>query len=491
MKTVSSLQSTNKVVLLINCLLSSFLILGYIGEYLKGLKSLEYVFTFIVIVCIPILTAIIVYFKDGESRYLKYITLGGYFIMYTFVMITSAKAMVFVYLFPIILMYFLYFNLRLIVTACGIVFLINIARILDQALIKGVKDPSAITDYTIQFAAVVLFSVALIIATRLSNKFNSENLENIHKEKEKQERILADVLRVAAVMESNSRDVHKIVDELASSSEIVSSVVKEISCGVENTSESIQHQLDMTKNIHTLIVDASSLSDKMSKLSEETFDALNVGVGNVRDLNEKAVSVSENSEDAYGRMVGLMQKSSEIQGITQIITGISEQTNLLSLNASIESARAGEAGKGFAVVADEIRKLAVQSKDSASNIANILHELQEKAEGAVEAVIKLKEVNTQQNELIANTRQVFEDISNKMKIFNENVNQVGRRISEIVNSNNRIIESINEISAVSEQATANVQQAQTIAESSRDKAGEAKELAGVLIDTSKEVNKFL
>ena len=79
----------------------------------------------------------------------------------------------------------------------------------------------------------------------------------------------------------------------------------------------------------------------------------------------------------------LEDQSKEIGKIIEVITGISDQTNLLALNAAIEAARAGEHGKGFAVVADEVRKLAEQSKESADQITTLVQEIQEHTDHAV------------------------------------------------------------------------------------------------------------
>ncbi|MGI6125044.1 MAG: methyl-accepting chemotaxis protein, partial [Acetivibrionales bacterium] len=226
-------------------------------------------------------------------------------------------------------------------------------------------------------------------------------------------------------------------------------------------------------------------------LSNESVCALNEGIEHVRELSDKALVVSDKNQYAYRKMQELTEKANEIQGIAQIITGISEQTNLLSLNASIEAARAGENGRGFAVVADEIRKLAIQSKDSATSIAEILESLGRKAFKTSESVITLKEINDQQTNLINNTKNVFDSIANKMEVFTDDVRLVTQKLGEIVNSNNKVIESITEISALSEEATANAEEANSMTAISRQNADKARVIVKELIDTSNNFKKYL
>lgn len=491
MQQKSSLQRTNKVVLMINLMLNATTFVGYLMEVLRGGRTLNYLLVFSVVIFMPLLIAFIVYRKKPESSNIKYITLIGYLLFYVFVNFTSSHLITYVYFFCIILMYYLYFNLKLIIVSCSVAFIINIGKIGYSFLILKMNTGSLVADYMIQVASFLLFSISIIISTRLSIIINNENLENILAEQKKQAEILDDVLKIAAVIEKNSQDVYTIVEESATGSDIISNAVNEISAGVVHTAESIQNQSVMSKNIHSLIVDTSELSDKMEVISNQSASALNEGIDHVRELSEKALVVSDRNQYAHRKMQELTEKANEIQSIAEIITGISEQTNLLSLNASIEAARAGENGRGFAVVADEIRKLAIQSKDSATSIAEILESLGRKASKTSEAVITLNEINEQQTNLINNTKNVFESIANKMDEFTNDVRLVTQRLGEIVNSNNKVIESITEISALSEEATANAEEANSMTAISRQNADKARVLVKELIDNSYDFKKYL
>ncbi|MGI6084725.1 MAG: methyl-accepting chemotaxis protein [Acetivibrionales bacterium] len=491
MQQQSSLHRTNKVVLMINLILNTTTFTGYLLEVLRGGRTFNYLLVFSVIIFTPMLIAGFVFKKKPESPNIKYITLVGYLLFYLFVNLTSSHLITYVYFFCIILMYYLYFNLKLIIVSCSVALVINIVKICYSIFVLKLNSGSVVADYMIQVASFLLFSISLIISTRLSILINNENLNNIRTEQKKQAEILNDVLQIAALIEKNSHDVYTIVEEAAAGSDIISNAVNEISSGIAHTAESIQNQSVMSKNIHSLIVDTSELSDKMEALSRESVSALNEGIDHVRELSEKALVVSDKNQYAHRKMRELTEKANEIQSIAEIITGISEQTNLLSLNASIEAARAGENGRGFAVVADEIRKLAIQSKDSATSIAEILESLGRKAAKTSEAVITLNEINEQQTNLISNTKNVFEKISDKMDEFTYDVRLVTQRLGEIVSSNNKVIESITEISALSEEANANAQEANSMTAISRQNADKARVLVKELIDNSNNFKKYL
>jgi methyl-accepting chemotaxis protein len=487
----SSVAITNKVIMLITLIMNTITFGGYLAEVFRGGRTWSYLLVFTSVIYAPLLVSFIVYCKNPSSISIKYITLIGYLFFYIFVAFTSDHVITYVYFFCLIVMYFLYFDFRLLAVSCVIALAINIGKIAYMMSILKLNQHEIITDYMIEIASIIIFSASFLIAAKLSIKFNKEHLDDLTEEKKKQEEILNDVLKIAEIVDKNSRDVNSIIEELANGSDVISNAVNEISNGIVHTAESIQNQSAMSKNIHSLIVDTSELSDKMELRSNETFDSLNKGVEHVRELSEKSTLVSEKSEFAHKNMQELMERANEIQQITEIITGISEQTNMLSLNASIEAARAGEHGRGFAVVADQIRTLAIQSRDSTASIAQILESLRSEAAHTSESVLILKEVNDSQTELIQKTREVFDSVAEKMDQFARDVRLVTQRLDQIVESNNKVIDSINEISSLSEEATANAEEATSMTTISKEKAMQARDLARVLIETSGSFKKYL
>lgn len=361
---LSAQKKVNKFVLATNWVLDLFLVLGYLVEFFKHSRTLTYVMELILIVLIPMAIATVIFLRDGRNKNMKYVTLSGYLILYLFVMLTGGpqRQLVYVYMFPIILMYFLYFDLSLIVASCGTAVLINVVKIAYYIFGLGLTDSEQITYYMIQFASVFLYSFALVFSTKLSNQFNKERLDNIHNEQEKQGAILKDVLKTAKILDQNSREVNRIVNELEQSTVIASNAFSEIEKGASETAGNIQLQSELTHDIHSLIQDASDDSALTERISGDTAKAVEEGMGIVNMLNQKTAILNQNSDLTSKLISSLKEKTEGIRSVTDFITGISEQTNMLALNAAIESARAGEAGKGFSVVSEEIRKLAEQSR---------------------------------------------------------------------------------------------------------------------------------
>jgi methyl-accepting chemotaxis protein len=487
---MDSTLRTNRIVIISNWIVDALLILGYLAEVMKGARSLGYFLLFSAIVLIPMLIATYIFTRDSKSILIRYITLIGFFVMYTFVMFTSNRIIVYSYIFPIISIYILYYNLRFIVTALIASLSLNVIRIGYMIIFLGMSTGESVTQYTVQLASTVLFVFTLIVTTRLSNKFNSENIENITLQGNKQKEIADDVLAIASVLDNNSHKVGDIVAELSSNIQNMSSALKEISQGADDTTQSLQRQTELTMTIQSTIESTSALSNQLRFISEDTVTGVNHGLETMNNLSSKTHIVEDETERAYKAMVELKEKSNTIETISKMISDISEQTNLLSLNAAIESARAGDVGKGFAVVSEEIGKLAEQSHNSAVDIARIVSELKVRADNSLQAVKKLREINSEEAKYVSDTEHAFKEITIRMGDVNTTVKEVERSVNEVVESNNQMVERIESISSVAEETSASTEEARGMIQQSLDKAEVAQSVVEELLETAKRMRKY-
>ena len=204
----------------------------------------------------------------------------------------------------------------------------------------------------------------------------------------------------------------------------------------------------------------------------------------MRKQSEDIESVGIDVEKA---MQELKEKVEEVAGITKVIFSISEQTNLLALNASIESARAGEAGKGFAVVADQIRELSEQTKKSTEQIEQIAEQLNSNADVTADLVGKSLSATMQQKDLIEQNAASFVQLRNHSDSLSERADNLEHEIKHLLHSNNRIVESITQLSAVSEEVTASTQEASDMSEHDLE---ELKSVTISILDVQKTVDQL-
>jgi methyl-accepting chemotaxis protein len=141
----------------------------------------------------------------------------------------------------------------------------------------------------------------------------------------------------------------------------------------------------------------------------------------------------------------------QISNISDALTAITAQTNLLSLNASIEAARAGDAGKGFAVVASEIRNLAEQSKQSTAEIKVIIESIQSKAATAAESIKNTKQVVEEQDVAVVHTQEIFDEILKSIENMTIKVKEIRGSILITNENKSALLSSIENISSVSEE----------------------------------------
>ncbi|PHR83975.1 MAG: chemotaxis protein [Colwellia sp.] len=163
--------------------------------------------------------------------------------------------------------------------------------------------------------------------------------------------------------------------ELAINSAEISFFLAQLSSAIESSSEDVDR---LATAAEQMSINSKQINDNASVASQQANQAMSASTASSEQLTENITVVNQLNESvnhASEKIKLLKQKASEIQSITDVIDGISSQTNLLALNAAIEAARAGEQGRGFAVVADEVRALAAKTADATKQIGKMLNQI--------------------------------------------------------------------------------------------------------------------
>ncbi|ALC86333.1 hypothetical protein AM499_11205 [Bacillus sp. FJAT-22090] len=202
-----------------------------------------------------------------------------------------------------------------------------------------------------------------------------------------------DLLEIVSGVRDSSMQLAANAEELtASAEESLASSQMVAKSAEEQMATSEQQVRHMDSSVHAMaelsqeVEQISTSNEEMLKATDEVRVLVDKGSDVVSDVAEQMNTIHTTFKDTTVIMNNMAKHSDEIQNVTELITDISEQTNLLALNAAIEAARAGEYGKGFAVVAEEVRKLAEQSKNSATEIASMVQMIQEASSEAVQAI---------------------------------------------------------------------------------------------------------
>jgi len=224
-------------------------------------------------------------------------------------------------------------------------------------------------------------------------------------------------------LQDENRELKKKNDYLQQQIEILEeNTHKEPDALVEvNSSEMLMKM----QNVHLKanIMDIQGNMAESVTASKESLTRTNELVNSIGRIAAKTVGIVETldglnelSDASMGTVQGLSERTNDITSILSLIKDISDQTNLLALNAAIEAARAGEHGRGFAVVADEVRKLADRTDKAVSEINISLQSMKQDVDGISEQFSEIKDGITDTNELISNLNDCLNHDSKEMQI---------------------------------------------------------------------------
>jgi len=281
-------------------------------------------------------------------------------------------------------------------------------------------------------------------------------------------KLISDVKVNSSYVMNASINLGATIEELIKASECISNCMQEIAAGSSHQLNSFGKGNTAIRQIHLHVKDIRNIvlqsKDRSVAAAQEALKGNNVvqsAISQMELVDEKVNKLAESIES-------LGKRTQEIEKIIEVISNITEQTNLLSLNASIEAARAGVHGRGFAVVANEVRKLADDSSASTKQIAYIISKIQLDVRHVIEEmnmvrneVINGKRLNQDAGSLFSSIKEAVDEMVNYLKDIVEGIETMSQNTEEVLSvvndvssiAKNNALETQNIFAADEEQLT--------------------------------------
>lgn len=275
--------------------------------------------------------------------------------------------------------------------------------------------------------------------------------------------LIRDMSKVSNTMLASSAEVSDSSNILFHTTQNISSAVEDVMHGITSQSQGTESCLLQMSDLAVQIEKLSDNTTQIRKSADNTRVVIIKGLSIVNDLGLRTQQSSEMVSSVITNIENLEQQSKAISDILKGVNEISEQTNLLSLNASIEAARAGNEGKGFQVVANEIRKLAERSSKESERIGAIINQIQSQTQLTVKTAKSAEGEEKLREAALQNAISAFSDIDHNVEHLTNVLDNIMNGLKEIENAKDDTLGAVEEISAISEQTTAAMDQLSTTA----------------------------
>jgi methyl-accepting chemotaxis protein len=368
-------------------------------------------------------------------------------------------------------------SLTLSIAALSFSLISNISSALsfDEQLQQKVTSQQFYMLLILAVTTIVGVTIAFFISRQISRllfdiKNSLQNMSNGDFTYQLNEKRIGEVGEISTLINNFSSQLNAMIMELQGATDDLQTASGEMSSVTQETTHNITQQHSETEQVATAVEEMTATAQEIARNTASAAES-------AKQADEQSRAGALVSTEAMGGMFTLIEdlnkassviqklqaESDNISVVLDVISNISEQTNLLALNAAIEAARAGEQGRGFAVVADEVRTLAGRTQESTEQIKGLIESLQTGSSNAVAAMDNaIKEVNVN-NDQVEKVAEALGGIAGEIGNINSMLDQMAaasEQQSSTAEEISRNIVSISQLAEKTSQGTGHINSAE-------------------------------
>lgn len=395
---------------------------------------------------------------------------------------------VFANLYMVIGLSLLYFNI-------GVSLFSFILVIVFQAVLLAITPLSLISsDLIIRFLCFSFFGIATIITAGIAKRLLVTAMKNEAQANE----LSGSVRELARGVADEANQVAEFSTDLLQAASETGETTRQMNSSIENlalaASEEATHANNTAEVAQQMVQALTAAGNNVQKVSDQSIEFKQVVVTGMDTMEQQIQCMQETNQAQVvvkDAVTNLDHQAQQIGEIVEMITAIAGQTNLLALNAAIEAARAGEAGRGFAVVAEQVKKLAEESGQAASKIADLIKEVQEGVSHTVKEMDTAQDVLDRQTTAVEQAQGMFDRIEKGALQIDGAIQEVSAILEEVVASTDEVVSEVESISATTEETAASTHEMSQLSDQQNRAVEHLISMAENLSNASQKLNTLV
>ena len=488
----SEISYKNKILVLYVCLTELMTLLGMFMEHVfKGISCSVFIPIVFFVLILFLINTTIFYSKENSER-IQYYTVIGFLALYLIEILTVETFWIFFIPLPILTAFTIYENKKIIVSTCILVNVIILIGLIRQMIVVYMNKRPIYFAFIIVCEILIILSYTICVyrTSTLIKTVNDERLVELDKKRTQADILSNKILNIGKIIKEDAHTTNETINELNKATDNALIIFDDIVNGNLSNADSVEVQRQMAKNILSLIDEVRKDVDLAVDATNESNKEIVDSQASIVNLKSKSENIVENNKKV---VVSINKFIENIENVKKVISGIAEissQTDLLALNASIESSRVGEAGKGFANVAGEIRNLAEQTSTLTEEINKLVAGLENNAKKAEKVIDEVITYVERENSTIDETIKDFVEINESIENLSGNILSILDKVENVVKYNETIKNHTDELATSSSEIIKISNETVALNENNKEKAKQTKELMDGLITLVDKMDKY-